>query len=45
MKKRKLLQKVVKPKDAETKDVHLDILKYADMDNNADIKADVCTNI
>ena len=38
-------QKVVKPKYAETKDVHLDILKHADIDNKADIKADACTNI
>ena len=29
-------QKVVKPKDAETKDVHLDILKHAKIYTNAD---------
>ena len=30
---------------ADTKDVHLYILKHADMENNADIKADARTKI
>ena len=38
-------QKFAKNKNTETKDVHLDTQKHADMDNNVDITVDACINI
>ena len=38
-------QKFAKTKNTETKDVHLDTQRHADMDKNLDIKVDACINI